>query len=295
MLRRVNSTSSGPEWCEARNKHGLRLEREPLLAAFENFLDHVERLIGLVAHADQKRTLGGLSLRPQILGEALVGQFDDRVGRRQDRLRRAVILLERHDIGARAEMTGKVEDVAHRRRAKRIDRLGVVADDGQPLAVGPQRQQHRGLELVGVLIFVDQDMIEARGDFTGDRGLLHHVRPIEQEIVVVEHVLLLLDLDILREQSPQLVLPHLAPRKARAENRVERLFAIHGARIDGEACAFGWKAFLGFGETEIVADEVHQVGRILAIVDGEGGHEPDRFGIFAQQPRANGVERSGPR
>ena len=135
------------------------------------------------------RPLGGLSLRPQILGEALLGQFDDGVGRRQDRLRRAVILLERDDVGARAEMAGKVEDVAHGRGAKRIDRLRVVADDGQALAVRPQRQQHRGLELVGVLIFVDQHVIEALGDFRRDRRLLHHVRPIEQEIVVIEHML----------------------------------------------------------------------------------------------------------
>ena len=183
-------------------QHGLALQREPLLAAFENFLDHVARLIGLVAHADQMRPLGRFSLRPQILGEALLGQFDDGVGRRQDRLRRAVILLERHDVGARAEMTGKIEDVAHRRGAKRIDRLRVVADDGQALAVRPQRQQHRGLELVGVLIFVDQHVIEARGDFLGDRGLLHHVRPIEQEVVVIEHVLLLLDLDIAARTAP---------------------------------------------------------------------------------------------
>ena len=41
-------------------------------------------------------------------------------------------------------------------------------------------------------------------------------------------------------------------------------------------------------------DQVHQVGGILAVVDGEGGIEPDLLGIFAQQPRADGVERAGP-
>ena len=58
----------------------LRLECEPVLAAFENFLDNVERLIGLIAHADQKRTLGGSSLRQQVLGEALRRQSDHCVG-----------------------------------------------------------------------------------------------------------------------------------------------------------------------------------------------------------------------
>ena len=43
-----------------------------------------------------------------------------------------------------------------------------------------------------------------------------------------------------------------------------------------------------------MADEIHQIGRILAIVDGEAGRKPDRFRIFAQKPRADGVECAGP-
>ena len=49
-------------------------------------------------------------------------------------------------------------------RAERIDRLRVVADDGQAAAVGLERQQDRGLQAVGVLVFVDQHVIEARDD-----------------------------------------------------------------------------------------------------------------------------------
>ena len=43
-----------------------------------------------------------------------------------------------------------------------------------------------------------------------------------------------------------------------------------------------------------MADQVHQVGGILAIVDREGGLETDLVGIFAQQPRADAVEGAGP-
>ena len=56
----------------------------------------------------------------------------------------------------------------------------------------------------------------------------------------------------------------------------------------------GREALFGLGEAEIVADQVHQVGGILAVVDGEGGIEPDALGVFAQQPRADGVEGAGP-
>ncbi len=97
-------------------------------------------------------------------------------------------------------MTGKVEDIAHGRRTKRIDRLRVVADHGETFAVWPQRQKDRGLKLVGVLIFVDEDVIETGRDFFGNRSLQHHVRPVEQKVVIIEHVLLLLDIDIPREK-----------------------------------------------------------------------------------------------
>ena len=112
-------------------------------------------------------------------------------------------------------------------------------------------------------------MIEARRDIFSDRGLLHHVRPIEQKVVVVEHVLLLLDLDVTGEKGLQLRLPRLAPGKIKIQNLLERLLAIDGARIDGEACALGRKALVRFREAEIVADEIHQVRRILAIMDRE--------------------------
>ena len=95
---------------------------------------------------------------------------------------------------------GKVEDVAHRRGAERIDRLRVVADHGEAVPAGLQRQQDRRLQPVGVLIFVDQHMIEAAADLVGERRIAHRLRPVEQQIVVIEHVLALLGLDIGREQ-----------------------------------------------------------------------------------------------
>ena len=88
-------------------QHGLRLERKPRLAACQDRLHHVARLVRLVAHADDLRALGGLSLRPEILGEALCSQADDRVRRAQDRLRGAVVLLQRDDIRRRRKWPGK--------------------------------------------------------------------------------------------------------------------------------------------------------------------------------------------
>ena len=43
-----------------------------------------------------------------------------------------------------------------------------------------------------------------------------------------------------------------------------------------------------------MAREIHQVGRILAIMDGECGIESDPPGIFAQESRADAMEGTGP-
>src|SRR4029077_20518709 len=41
-------------------------------------------------------------------------------------------------------------------------------------------------------------------------------------------------------------------------------------------------------------DQVHQIGRVLTVVYGEAGIDPDLVGIFPQKPSADTVERSGP-
>jgi hypothetical protein len=275
-------------------QHGLRFERNAALAVRQHLRGDVARLLALIAHADQLRPLGRGAIGPEVLGEALVGELDHCIRRRQDRLRRAVVALERRDVGGRREVSGEVEDVADRGGAERVDRLGVVADHGEAAARGLEREQDRRLQPVGVLILVDQHVIEALGDIGGNRRLRHHLRPVEQEIVVVEHVLALLGLDISGEQRPQLRLPMLAPGEVRAQHLVERQLRVHRARIDREAGALGGKARLGLGEAEIVPDQIDEIRGILTVVDGESAIEPDLAGVFPEKPRADRVERAGP-
>ena len=71
----------------------------------------------------------------------------------------------------RRELVGKVEDVPHGRGTERIDRLSVVADDRQAPASRLQRQQDRRLQAVRVLIFVDEDVIEAATDVISEAGI----------------------------------------------------------------------------------------------------------------------------
>ena len=46
--------------------------------------------------------------------------------------------------------------------------------------------------------------------------------------------------------------------------------------------------------SKIVADQIHQVCRILAVMNGEGRIQPDFEGVVAQEPGADRMERAGP-
>ena len=223
------------------------------------------------------------------------GKADDGIGRGQDRLGRAVVLLEGDDRRRRREGVGKVEDVADPRGAEGIDRLGVVADHGEAAAVGPEAEQDRGLEAVGVLVLVDQHVVEAGGEVGGDRRVLHHPGPVEEEVVIVEDGLALLGLDIGGEQLAQALVGAEAPGEGVLQHLAERRLGVDGARVDREAGALLRKALLGPRQAELVADDGHEVGRILAVEDGEVRREADGAGIFAEQPRADGVEGARPR
>ena len=257
-------------------------------------LDDAAGLVGFVAHRDQPRFCAGRPLGPEILGETLLCQVDHAIGGGKDRLRRAVVTVERDDFGGRRELPGEVEDVAHGRGAERIDRLGVVADHGEAASARFQRQQDRRLQPVGVLIFVDQHMIEPAADVVGKRRIAHGLRPVQQQVVVIEHVLALLGLDIGCEQLFQLSRPSRAPRKRGAQHLFDRRLRIDAARIDRETGAFCGKTLFGFGKSLFVPDQIDQVGGILAVVNREGGIEADLLGMFAQQPRADAVKGAGP-
>ena len=73
----------------------------------------------------------------------------------------------------RREALREVEDVVDVAAAERVDRLRVVADDGDAAAVGLQAQQDARLQRVRVLVLVDQHVVEARADLGGERRVGH--------------------------------------------------------------------------------------------------------------------------
>ena len=103
----------------------------------------------------QRSPVGGVG--HQTLLGAISDRRDNRVGRVQDRLRRAVVALEAN-LGGVWKARPEVEDVLGRGAPEAIDALIVVADNNQAVAsVGGEIEELR-LGVVGVLELVDEDM-----------------------------------------------------------------------------------------------------------------------------------------
>ena len=75
-------------------------------------------------------------------------------------------------------------------------------------------------------------MVEAVTKILGDFRIAHGMCPIEQEVVIIEHVLPLLRLDIGAEELAQLAAQFTAPGKRFSKHLFEIHFSIYGARID---------------------------------------------------------------
>ena len=63
-----------------------------------------------------------------------------------------------------------------------------------------------------VLVFVDEDMVEFRPHLRGDGWHPSGLAPVQQQIVVIEHVVALFGSDIASKKPLQLGLPFVAPR-----------------------------------------------------------------------------------
>src|SRR6202035_4789607 len=180
------------------------------------------------------------------------------------------------------------------RGTKGIDRLGIVADHGEPCAIGRQREKDRGLQSVRVLILVNQDVVEIRPHLRGDAGHLYGLVPIQQQIVVIEHVVTLFGGDISGKEAFQLGFPLVAPGEGVGQRLLKRTAGIDAVGIDRQTRALLWEPGAGAGEAEIAADQVHQIGAIGAVEHGEGWIQREGGGAPAPQPAADRMKVARP-
>ncbi|GAB3863819.1 hypothetical protein GCM10027610_111160 [Dactylosporangium cerinum] len=132
--------------------------------------------------------LAGALVAPQALGLALGVAADDGVGGGQDRLGGAVVLLQQDGAGV-GIVALELEDVADRGAAERIDRLVGVTDDAQLAGAADELLHQHVLRVVGVLVFVDEDVAEPAAIGLGDLGVaLQQVHHAHDQVVEVERV-----------------------------------------------------------------------------------------------------------
>ncbi len=178
---------------------------------------------------------------------------------------------------------------------ERIDRLGIVAHHHHAAPVRLHAGDDRRLQAVGVLVLVDQHMVEQVAQFRPQLGVGRHLRPEQQKVVVVEHVLFLLGIDVGAEQRLQFCFPFVAPREGTLQYQRQRVAAVDHARIDRQAGSLQRETLLGLGQADVVPHHAHQVLGVAAVVDGERLFQADAAGVLAQQARADAVEGAGPR
>ena len=132
---------------------------------------HPGRLVALVLGvvADDAFTLSAVG--PQRLRLALEVVVDDGVGGVEDRLCAAVVLVEDHrgDVGERLL---EVDDVAEVGAAKFVHALIRVTHHAHVAVAVGEEEHHLVLGLVGVLVLVDEDVLEALAVVLENVGML---------------------------------------------------------------------------------------------------------------------------
>ena len=209
----------------------------------------------------------------------------------------------RHDRRGRIVLPREREDVAHARRAEAVDRLRVVAHDGDAAAVGLHQAQDLRLQRVGVLVFVDQHVIEAarrcaapptRRSSGGtsraaDRRSRARRAPPSRRRSAANSA-----------RSGSSHSRHQGKRVSQAG--AQRLLRVDDAGIDREAGPLAREAPVGAREAALVAQAIEQIGGVLAIEQRERRVQSDlgaracrsrRFAIAWNVP-AHGSAASSP-
>ena len=218
MRRRVSSSSSRSEWCPARIRTACCHQSDALLVLAEHPVADLGCLVGRVAAVDQCGPGAAVPVSTEPFWVGAGGAGRDLVGQVEDRLGRAVVVLERDD-GRVGEVLRKGEDVLGAGGAEPVDRLRVVADRGQPALFAPELAHDLDLQGVQVLVLVDQHVLEHPPELGSDHVVPGERVPVEQQIVQVEHGQLALPLAVEAKEPGELLDVVLAPGERLGQHR----------------------------------------------------------------------------
>ena len=254
--------------------------------------------------------LAGAGLGPQVLLAARLVALDDGVGRGEDRLGRAVVLLEK-DRARVGVVLLELDDVADRGPAEGVDRLVGVTDDDElarldgvltpRLAIRPADELAHELVLrvVGVLVLVDEHVPEAAPVVLGHVGEgLQDVHRRHDDVVEVERVglaqpPLVLGVDL--RQGLVLVGAARLLRVLVGRDPAGVLLLVDELVLEvADPVAHGPRREALGVEVEVAHDERDEPLAVGGVVDGEAALHADLRRLAAQDAHARRVEGHDP-
>ena len=195
----------------------------------EDPVDDGTGLARRVVAPNENRPAAARSLSPQCQADPRLGRPDE-VGQVQDGLNGPEVVLERDDRSPR-QRARQVVQVPRVGAAEAIDRLSVVAHDGEPTPLGPKRAHDLDLQRVHVLVLVDEHMIEHLDHVRPEPIVGERRSPEEQQVVEVDLALRPLAGDIRLEQAGNGFGVALAPGKVRRQHLTEAMPGVDAPRV----------------------------------------------------------------
>ncbi len=265
---------------------------EPVVGVLaEGLAGDPRRLVPLVLRPVAGDGGAGLPVGPEVLGSPGRVVLDQGVGRVENGLGGAEVLLQRHD-GHVGKRLLELQDVAHLGPTPAVDALVGVTHHAHVAMGAPEEPHELVLGPVGVLKLVDQDVREAL------LVVLEHVRTCleevdgdHQEVVEIhgvggEETLLVVGVDATDAAPVGVALVERGRLEALEVDQLGLGLRDHGTdRARGQA--FRIEAVLGHHQLD-------QSPRVGLVVDGERSAVPEAGGVGPQDAQAGRVERRHP-
>ena len=231
------------------------------------------------------------------VGEALLVHaarvaLDHRVGGVDYGAGRTVVLLQLEHL-RRGIVVAEREYVFDLRAAERVDALGVVAHHAHPRMKLREAADDDVLRIVGVLVLVDQDVLEQlliAGQHVG--AVAQQEIGLQQQVVEIHRAVLL--------GAAAVGVVYLAETGHLHLTVLGRIGRVGGVRRGGDEAVFGERdarkhlvgLILVVGEVHLLADGLYEVLAVRGLVDGEALRIAYAVGVLAQNARKDRVERA---
>jgi len=177
------------------------------------------------------------------------------------------------------ELPWELEDVTGARGAKPVDRLEVIAHDGQARP-GPTQVSHDvHLQPVDVLVLIDQHVLEALSDQRADDLVGRERAPVQQQVIEIEHAERPLARAVAAKDLRERLVMLLAPRERFGQHLGQRRLGVDGPRVDVLHRLRAREAPCALGVTVFLAQVVEQIGRVTRVQHPKAGIEAQRGGM----------------